>query len=54
MEKLYKVASDNNLKNYKIKILNQLLQIYCKDSRLADIEVIMGRVCLLNHQDKYS
>ena len=34
LDSLYETAKDNNLKNYKIKILLELLQINVKQSKI--------------------
>jgi hypothetical protein len=44
LERLYTTAEENNLKNYKVKILNQLLQIYSKNARKANLKSTLERI----------
>jgi hypothetical protein len=37
-----------------VKILNQLLQIYCKNNRLDDLRSTINRISSLNAQEKYT
>lgn len=54
LEELYGTAEANNLKNYKVKILSQLLQIYSKNSRLDSLRSTIQRISQLNQQEKYT
>lgn len=54
LEDLYGTAEQNNLKNYKVKILSQLLQIYSKNSRLDSLRSTIQRISQLNQQEKYT
>jgi hypothetical protein len=54
LEELYVTCQENNIKNYKIKILNQLLTIYCRDLRIDDIISTLARIGELNRQEKYT
>ncbi len=54
LEQLYVLCADNNIKNYKVKILNQLLTIYCKDSKTANIATTLNRITDLNKTEKYT
>lgn len=51
---MYKTCEEHNLKNYKIKILNQLLTIYSKNERVEKISNILSRIAELNKQEKYT
>lgn len=53
LEKLYTTSEENNLKSWKIKILNQLLQIYCKNFQVDCIKTTIHRIAELNKQEKY-
>lgn len=44
LEQLYIVCQANNLKNYKIKILNQLLTIYSKNGQTDQIASTLSRI----------
>jgi hypothetical protein len=50
LEKLYNICEENNLKNYKIKILNQLLTIYSKNGKINQIASTLSRISELNKQ----
>lgn len=54
LETLYATAEEHGLKNYKVKILNQLLQIYSKNSRLDSLRSTITRITELNTQEKYT
>ena len=51
---MYKTCEEHNLKNYKIKILNQLLTIYSKNGTVEKISNILIRIADLNKQEKYT
>jgi outer membrane protein assembly factor BamD (BamD/ComL family) len=44
LEALYTTAEEHGLKNYKVKILSQLLQIYSKNSRLDNLRSTITRI----------
>lgn len=54
LEALYATAEEHSLKNYKVKILNQLLQIYSKNRRLEALKTTISRIAQLNTQEKYT
>ena len=54
LEQLYLVCEDNNLKHYKIKILNQLLSIYSKNSSIGKISSTLSKISSLNKQEKFT
>jgi hypothetical protein len=54
LETLYGTAEEHGLKNYKVKILNQLLQIYSRNSRLDSLRSTITRISELNAQEKYT
>lgn len=54
LERLYALCVDNNIKNYKVKILNQLLTIYCKSAKTDNIASTLNRITDLNKTEKYT
>ena len=54
LEKLYQTCQEHNLKNYKVKILNQLLSIYSKNSKIDKISLTLSRISELNKQEKFT
>ena len=53
LEKLYVTCEEHNLKNYKMKILNQLLTIYSKDAKVDKISKVLSRISDVNKQEKF-
>jgi hypothetical protein len=51
---LYQTCEEHNLKNYKVKILNQLLTIYCKNNNSDKISLTLQRINQLNKQEKFT
>ena len=51
LETLYTTAQENNLKNYKIKILLELVQIYMKQGQANQIKGTLTRIQELNQQE---
>ncbi len=54
LEELYEISVTQELKNWKVKILNFLLQIYCRADNSGKISQTLERISELNQKEKYT